>query len=99
MNLLFLNTREQSNFILANEPYRRAKIPPIITALKTLPSLFWVIYGALLQIAFTLSSKVSYDRRSQLMNQIKCLPLDYLMLMVYPRLYAVHMLTENVRRL
>ena len=30
------------------------------------------------------------------MNQIKCLPLDYLMLMVYPRLYAVHLLTENV---
>lgn len=49
------------------------------------------------QAAFTLSSKVSYDRRTQAMNHIKCMPLDYYMCTLYPRLYAVHLLTENVR--
>ena len=51
----------------------------------------------ILQAAFTLSMKVSYDRRTQAMNLIKALPLDYLMCLVYPRLYAVHLLSEKVR--
>ena len=48
------------------------------------------------QPAFSLNSKVSFDGRTQAMNLIKSLPLDYLMCLVYPRLYALHMLTEKV---
>ncbi len=59
-------------------------------------SLKWHLHNLLLQPAFTLSTKVMYDRRVQMMNLIKCTPVDYLMRLLYPRLYAVHMLTERV---
>jgi len=49
------------------------------------------------QPAFTLNSAVSYDARTQAMNLIKTLPLEYLMAYVYPHLYALHLLTEKVR--
>jgi len=48
------------------------------------------------QPAFTLNSAVSYDARTQAMNLIKTLPLEYLMAYVYPHLYALHLLTEKV---
>jgi len=47
--------------------------------------------------AFTLNSAVSYDARTQAMNLIKTLPLEYLMAYVYPHLYALHLLTEKVQ--
>ena len=40
--------------------------------------------------AFTLNAKVSMDARAQAMNIIKATPLDLLMLIMYPRLYALH---------
>ena len=55
--------------------------------------------SASLQPAFSLNSKVAYDHRTHAMNLIKSTPLDYLMCLVYPRLYALHMLTENVSEL
>ncbi|XP_064387627.1 protein transport protein Sec24A-like isoform X2 [Halichondria panicea] len=45
--------------------------------------------------AFTLSQKSSYDSRTQAMNLIKTLPLDYLSCTIYPRLYALHTLSEQ----
>ena len=42
---------------------------------------------------------MGYDQRCQAMNQIKCMPFDYLLCLFYPRLYAVHMLTQNVSHL
>ena len=50
----------------------------------------------LLQPAFTLTTKVTFDARTQAMNFIKTLPLDYLMCRIYPRLFALHLLTEKV---
>lgn len=58
--------------------------------------LYYFLYVCVLQFAFSLSQKISYDRRTQAMNLIKCTPLDYLLCILYPRLYAVHMLTEKV---
>ena len=58
-----------------------------------------LIYGmshVSLQPAFTLNAKVSMDARAQAMNIIKATPLDQLMLIVYPRLYAIHTLTDEV---
>ena len=49
-----------------------------------------------LQPAFTLNAKVSMDARAQAMNIIKATPLDLLMLIMYPRLYALHTLTDEV---
>ena len=49
-----------------------------------------------LQPAFTLNAKVSMDARAQAMNIIKATPHDQLMLIVYPRLYAIHTLTDEV---
>ena len=49
-----------------------------------------------LQPAFTLNAKVSMDARAQAMNIIKATLLDLLMLIMYPRLYALHTLTDEV---
>ena len=49
-----------------------------------------------LQPAFILNAKVSMDARAQAMNIIKATPHDQLMLIVYPRLYAIHTLTDEV---
>ena len=48
------------------------------------------------QPAFTLSSRIGYDVRAQVMNLIKSSPLYYLMPSIYPSLYALHALTEQV---
>ena len=58
-----------------------------------------LIYGMShisLQPAFILNAKVSMDARAQAMNIIKATPHDQLMLIVYPRLYAIHTLTDEV---
>lgn len=60
------------------------------------PLLFVCLFVWLLQPAFTLTTKVTFDARAQAMNLIKTLPLDYLMCRIYPRLYALHLLTEKV---
>ena len=59
---------------------------------------FWLALSLSLSLqpAFSLNSKIAYDYRTHAMNLIKSMPLDYLMCRIYPRLYALHMLTENV---
>ena len=54
------------------------------------------VFALLLQSAFSLNQKVSFDVRAQAMNTIKSRPLSYLIPNFYPNLHALHMLTERV---
>ena len=55
-----------------------------------------MVFPISLQPAFTLNAKVSMDARAQAMNIIKATPHEQLMLIVYPRLYAIYTLTDEV---
>ena len=49
-----------------------------------------------LQPAFTLNAGIRIDPSVQAMNLILTLPLNYLLVNIYPRLYALHTLSDKV---
>ena len=82
----------------SNKP-SNTTVPPCVYPLWRFPQICCNPFPLLLQTlqpAFTLSASVSYDVRTQAMNLIKSLPLEYLVANVYPHLYALQTLSEKV---
>lgn len=66
------------------------------TCLNMLPA---YTHAVLRSPGFRSDLKVKLDERVQFMNEMKCLPLGYLIQSVYSDLYAIHDIANTVRKL
>ena len=59
---------------------------------------FLLLFLDILKVAFRTGQSTRLDDRVFAMNQLKALPLSQLILSVYPDLYAIHNLHDQVKR-
>lgn len=58
---------------------------------------FVVTFRLILQMAFRLGSNTRLDERCFAMQQFKVMPLGLAMLAIYPKMYPIHELSDEVR--
>lgn len=58
---------------------------------------FVVTFRSILQMAFRLGSNTRLDERCFAMQQFKVMPLGLAMLAIYPKMYPIHELSDEVR--